>query len=131
MKLNGILLCAAGALLAATSASAQEPAPSGIKEAGAMSLPLSAYPAKARKKGQEGEVGYRVDVNAEGELRSCEIIKSSGHSVLDQATCELMIQHVKFTPDVNAQGRSLESIIQGTIVWKLPDGDGGSESRRR
>lgn len=128
MKLNGILLCAAGALFAATPASAQQEAPSGVKEAGAMSLPLSAYPARARKNGQEGEVGYRVDVNADGELRSCEIIKSSGHNALDQATCELMIQHVKFTPDVNAEGRSLESIIQGTIVWTLPDGEGNSES---
>jgi hypothetical protein len=39
-----------------------------------------------------------------------------------------MIQHVKFTPDVNAAGRPLESIIQGTIVWKLPDGEGRSDS---
>lgn len=126
MKLNTMLLCVAGAALAATSASAQEGVPSGIKDAGAMSLPLSAYPTKSRERGEEGTVEYRVDVTAEGEMRSCEIIKSSGYNRLDQATCELMIHHVKFSPDVNSEGRPLDSIIQGSIVWKLPDGDGAS-----
>jgi protein TonB len=122
MKLNSLVFCIAGVALAATSASAQAPS-SRIKDAGSMSLPLSAYPERARERGEEGTVEYRVDVDRDGALRSCEIIKSSGHSQLDQATCELMIQHVKFAPDVNEEGRPLESIFQGTIVWKLPDSE--------
>ncbi len=123
MKLGSAFLFTGGAILLAAAASAQD-APAGVKNAGAMSLPLSAYPQKSRAAGEEGTVEYRVDVNADGELRSCEIIKSSGYSRLDQATCELMIQHVKFTPDVNADGRPLESIIQGEIVWQLPESEG-------
>src|SRR3546814_16083520 len=102
MKLNSLVFCIVGAALAATSASAQ--APGRIKDAGVMSLPLSAYPEKARERGEEGTVEYRVDVDRDGVLRSCEIDKSSGHNVLDQAPCELMIQPVKFGPDGTEAG---------------------------
>ena len=126
MKLSRMLLCVAGATLLGTSAFAQEAPSSGVKDAGVMSLPLSAYPKASRARGEEGSVGYRVDVSAEGELRSCEITKSSGHNRLDKATCELMIHHVKFSPDTNGEGRPLDSIIEGSIVWKLPKGESNS-----
>jgi TonB family protein len=120
MKLPSIVLCAAGAMLAATAASAQTEAEA-AREAGAMSLPLSAYPEESLENGEEGTVEYLVDVDAEGTLRSCEILTSSGHGRLDRATCELMIQHARFEPARSADGRALESMIRGTVVWKLPD----------
>ena len=120
MRLASVFICAAGAMLAST-ALAQESRGTGATDAGAMSLPLSAYPEKSLENGEEGTVEYLVDVDEEGVLRSCEILKSSGHGRLDRATCELMIQHAKFTPDVDADGRPLESMFRGTVVWNLPE----------
>jgi protein TonB len=47
--------------------------------------PKPVYPWQARKRGWEGSVIVRVDVDAEGKCRSARVMTSSGHHILDQA----------------------------------------------
>lgn len=46
------------------------------------------YPRIARRAELEGRVVVGIRVDAEGEVRSCEILDSSGHEVLDEAALE-------------------------------------------
>lgn len=48
------------------------------------------YPKEAKKAREEGVVTVRFTVHADGTISAASIRKSSGHSLLDQATLELM-----------------------------------------
>ena len=48
------------------------------------------YPSEAKKARQQGVVTVRFTVHADGTISAASIRKSSGHSLLDQATLELM-----------------------------------------
>ena len=78
------------------------------------------YPAEALKRGEQGKVGFRLVVEPDGSLGSCEVTQSSGFKSLDTETCELIVRHAKLTPVRDSEGRSVRSVQQGFISWKLP-----------
>ena len=77
------------------------------------------YPRESLQMREEGTVHYRVRVSKKGELESCEVIRSSGYSRLDRATCNMLIKHAAFTPKRTAEGRTVRSVREGTMVWKI------------
>src|SRR5687767_4629825 len=54
------------------------------------------YPAEALRNEQEGTVGFRLHVGADGRVTKCNITSSSGHVSLDSATCQLLTARARF-----------------------------------
>lgn len=52
---------------------------------GSCSSTLNNYPSAAREEGLEGTVKVKVNVSASGNVSGASIVKSSGHSILDQS----------------------------------------------
>ena len=76
---------------------------------------LDDYPPEAVRQHWEGTVIAQVTVNAQGVPTSCHIAKSSGHAMLDEATCNVIMQRAKFKPS----GKE-ESFTTPPITWAVP-----------
>lgn len=96
---------------AATGPIAQTPLPSLISPAD--------YPSAALRNDEQGTVGFRLDVGADGRVRSCTIVSSSGSSLLDASTCRIMASRARFTPAVNDEGKAVDGSIASRISWFL------------
>lgn len=79
------------------------------------------YPERALQAREEGKVGFRLVVEPDGSLGSCEVTQSSGSKVLDNETCELIVRYARLSPVMNADGRSIRAVQNGYINWKLPE----------
>jgi TonB family protein len=77
------------------------------------------YPVQSLEQREEGTVGYRVEVDKRGDLRTCQVIRSSGFPRLDNATCSLLLRNAKFKVRTNAEGRKVQYVHDGQIVWKI------------
>lgn len=108
-----IVMAAIGVALAAPVAAAQQ------KTGGSGEGIYFPYPKASLQRREEGTVGYRVLVDRKGELRSCEVTRSSGFSSLDSATCALLIRNGRFQTRTNAEGRKIQYTHEGKVVWKI------------
>ncbi len=79
----------------------------------------SEYPAEARRLGLEGRVVFRALIGTDGRAKSCEIVQSSGHMILDDATCVKVIDTARFEAARDANGAAVEAYFQGPFVWEL------------
>jgi TonB family protein len=77
------------------------------------------YPKDSLQRREEGTVGYRVEVDKKGELKTCEVTRSSGFRSLDSATCSLLIRNGRFKARTNSDGRKVQYVHDGQIVWKI------------
>ena len=87
------------------------------------------YPAEALEKEEEGAVGFRLEVAANGRVTSCTITRSSGSASLDSTTCRLMQTRARFTPARDSMGRPTADALNSRIVWRLPEDLIAMESR--
>ena len=69
----------------------------------------------------EGTVTFQVAVDARGRITQCSILKSSGHSELDAATCANVKRRARFEPARNAQDRAVPSTYSNTVLWQIPE----------
>lgn len=84
------------------------------------------YPAAALKAAQQGEVQVRYQISASGLVSDCTIAQSSGSSVLDARTCELMSQRFRYAPAVDGDGKAVAEWRTKKINWKLPASAAGA-----
>lgn len=77
------------------------------------------YPRLARQRGYEGRVVLRVTVSAEGKAKKVEILKPSGHKILDEAA-EKTIQTWTFEP-AKRFGIAVQSVIDIPVNFRLID----------
>jgi TonB family protein len=82
---------------------------------------LSHYPPGALKRGEQGKVAFRLMIEPDGSLGTCDVTESSGFARLDKETCEVMM-HARLKPVRSSDGRAIRAVQSGYIVWKLPDG---------
>ncbi len=75
------------------------------------------YPPQAWVVGDEGDVGYRLYVGADGKPQSCEITESSGSQLLDEATCPLLMERLEFDPALDREGVPVASEFDGRYTW--------------
>lgn len=78
------------------------------------------YPLRALRAREQGKVGFRLVVESDGSLGSCDVTESSGSKSLDNETCELILRYARLTPVRNADGRAVRAVQNGYINWKLP-----------
>ncbi|MBV8907702.1 MAG: FecR domain-containing protein, partial [Sphingomonas sp.] len=77
------------------------------------------YPPRALAAGEEGIVGFIVEMDATGSPTKCKITHTSGHPLLDLETCQLIMEHAIFSRPTGispSQKRSYE----GVVNWRLP-----------
>jgi len=79
------------------------------------------YPAAAVRAGEEGTVGFRLDVGNDGRVAACTVTASSGSAILDSTTCQLITMRARFQPARDHQGKPTEDRFNGRIVWRLPE----------
>ena len=108
-------------LLPAGMAGAQEPQAEVIRRTNG-EIVFANYPRGSLKRGEQGVVGIDVTTDQQGRLRSCQVARSSGFPALDEATCDLLIAHLKMKPFLAPNGGGIVRHQQGQIVWALPAG---------
>lgn len=79
--------------------------------------PKPKYPRAARKRGYEGEVKLKVFVLADGRVGEIEIIRPSGHQILDESALEAVKDWV-FIPG-KENGKEISSWVTVPITFQL------------
>ncbi|TPG18548.1 energy transducer TonB [Sphingomonas koreensis] len=77
------------------------------------------YPADAKAKYQQGQVGFSLAVDKAGRVTACRITASSGAPSLDQATCAAVTANARFQPARDASGREVAGSFASTSNWRL------------
>lgn len=106
-------------LLLAGAATAQE-TPQEVTRRTNGEIQFANYPRGSLARGEQGTVGIDVTTDRQGRLRSCAVSKSSGFPALDEATCDLLITHLKMKPWLAPNGGGVVTRQQGQIIWALP-----------
>lgn len=79
------------------------------------------YPREAKSAKEEGKVGGEFVVGADGAVKSCSVMESSGSASLDRGTCVLIVQRYRFKPAQDAAGNPVEEVRPFTVHWNLPE----------
>lgn len=77
------------------------------------------YPKRALAAGEEGLVGFLVGIDAAGSPTKCQITHTSGHKLLDEETCQLIMVHATFKRP-EGLSPSQQRTYEGVVNWKLP-----------
>lgn len=78
------------------------------------------YPSWAKARGLEGITGFRLSVDPTGVVSGCEVIQSSGHPMLDELTCPLLLARAKFTPALDGSGKPVADTYSNRVRWQPP-----------
>ena len=78
------------------------------------------YPAKALRAHHEGTTYITVTVDKAGKPRDCVVTKSSGFDDLDEATCNVFLKGVRFTPATDDNGTPVDAPFSSQMNWRIP-----------
>ena len=78
------------------------------------------YPPRALANGEQGAVYFVVALDKAAHATSCQVTHGSGHPLLDEETCNLIVQHAVFNSVLDANGRATKSTHEGVVVWRIP-----------
>ena len=78
------------------------------------------YPPAARRLELEGAVTIEMGIDTAGVPRACRILVSSGHVILDDATCDRALE-MRFEPLRGPDGRAVETAYRARVNWLLTD----------
>lgn len=77
------------------------------------------YPTDALKRGDEGITTFKLGIGRDGRAWKCDVLVSSGHTILDDAVCRLMLEKAKF--DVSAITLNTEiPAYTNRVRWNVP-----------
>jgi TonB family protein len=77
------------------------------------------YPSSAIESGISGTVGFRLRIEAQGDISECAVIESSGSSILDRATCAIAKKRAHFLPAIGKDGKPTWSFTFSRVTWML------------
>lgn len=80
----------------------------------------SDYPVAALREERSGTVGFQLEIGSSGEVTGCNIVESSGHADLDQASCGNLIRRARFSPARDANGEPVASTYSNKVRWEIP-----------
>lgn len=114
-----ISLLAACALLASPSlAAAQKMNPQKMQQIS--EVVFKNYPPRALANGEQGAVFFTVTLDKDAHPTTCQVTHGSGYPLLDQETCDLIVQHAVFNSVKDANGRATKSTHEGVVNWTIP-----------
>jgi protein TonB len=79
------------------------------------------YPVDALRAGEQGVVGFRLDVDPAGRVTGCTVTASSGSAILDSATCAIMRRRARFVPAEDAEGKPVAGYWDSRSRWSIPN----------
>lgn len=75
------------------------------------------YPAQLKGTGSTGIVRVMLGLDTQGRVTSCNILRSSGSSVLDASTCNLIHRRARFEPAKDQAGNPVNGYIPESVDW--------------
>jgi len=78
------------------------------------------YPPRALAAGEQGPVFFVVTLDKDARATSCEVTHGSGHPLLDNETCELIVLHAIFKSAKDAEGHLIKQTAEGVVNWTIP-----------
>lgn len=111
----------APAIVLAVTPTPPPPAPPPVKPASPRNDPSSwattnDYPARALREERTGTTGFRVTIDSEGRVASCDITSSSGNADLDKATCDNVTRRARFRKPSEGYGTTYTNRVR----WVIP-----------
>jgi len=79
------------------------------------------YKTRWIREGREGVAKFRLDVSASGRVSNCEVVGSTGHNVLDLATCRLISKRARFEPARDSSGAKVSGTFTSSVNWQIPE----------
>lgn len=77
------------------------------------------YPADALAESFQGRTEVVLGVGSNGVVTNCNIARTSGHTSLDQKSCDLA-RNWKFNPAAGKDGSAVDGISAHSFEWRLP-----------
>ena len=78
------------------------------------------YPLKAMRHYWQGDVDVAYTIGVDGHPKDCSVTRSSGHDVLDEATCSIVVRRFCYRPKTDGNGVPSESPSTFHFRWRLP-----------
>jgi hypothetical protein len=78
------------------------------------------YPPRALAAGEEGPVFFIATLDKDANATSCQVTHGSGHPLLDEETCKLIVLHAVFKSARDANGHLAKQTVEGVVNWTLP-----------
>lgn len=79
------------------------------------------YPAEVMRNEWSGTTGFQLVIDTDGKVERCAVTESSGHKILDEATCTVLTRNARFEPARDADGVPVRDTYNGRVTWRLPD----------
>lgn len=73
------------------------------------------------RQGLSGSARFTLAIDAAGKVNNCTITRSTGHDVLDAATCELVTKRARFDAARDGTGKPVAGKFSGSITWNIPE----------
>jgi protein TonB len=116
---KSLSLLAAG-LLMAQPAFAKDPVSKAERDRQISEIIFQNYPPRALAAGEQGPVFFLVTLDKDARATSCEVTHGSGHPLLDEETCELIVLHAVFKSAKDEKGRLIKQTTEGVVNWTIP-----------
>src|SRR5690606_30132559 len=117
-----LLLSSTNTLAEGATDTDDEPLPDGTQFRPKSDLStLFSYPEQAVAEGMEARTVVRLTVDAHGDAADCEIVESSGHALLDEESCRILLASATFEPKRSAEDGPVAGHFHQAITWKLPE----------
>jgi protein TonB len=81
----------------------------------------SDYRASWLRQGLSGAARFTLTIDATGKVTECTITRSTGHDVLDAATCDLVSRRARFEAARDNTGKPVGGSFTGSISWTIPE----------
>lgn len=79
----------------------------------------SDYPAEALRANMRGRAVVRITIGVDGKASGCVVVASSGHSLLDQRTCQILVERVRTSPAIDTSGTPVSVPLIVPVRWVL------------
>ena len=87
----------------------------------ALWVSTSDYPTAGLRGELEGLVRVQLNIGADGKPTGCTVTASSGHDVLDEATCAKLLRRARFDPASDHTGAKVAGTWNTAVRWQIPD----------
>lgn len=81
----------------------------------------SDYRSSWLRQGLSGAARFTLTIDAAGKVAGCTVTRSTGHDVLDAATCELVSKRARFDAARDETGKPVAGSFTGSITWNIPE----------
>ena len=78
------------------------------------------YPAKAYAEKRGGETEVTLDITNDGNVKSCKVTKTSGHTDLDAVSCSYVTARARFDPARGVDGEYIDGRVNTGVAWVIP-----------